>query len=420
VNLITTLSALPKLENSLVYSGVPTADPISVIRVKVAGVTGAGALSRERINAVAQQITQRTGLDVDVVAGSSPSPRTIDLPAGRSGQPPLTLSENWVKKGVAVAILNAVDKTSVVLFTLILVVCVLFVSNAATAAVRGRRRELGVLAAVGWRRSRLFATVLGELAGIGLAAGLLAAAIAVPVSAALGLNASPGRALLAVPVAIAVAMVAGLAPAWLAARADPVSSVRPSVLAAGRAHQPRGITSLAVLNVARTPGRTLIGVVSLAIGIAALTLLAAVTVAFRGVVVGSLLGNAVAVQVRGVDYVAAGATVALGVLAVADVVFLNITERAAELATMRSFGWHDTTLARLVITEGAIIGVVGSLAGAGLGLGAAAWFAGQLPARLLAIAAAAVAAGIIITSGATLLPAALLRRLPTAHLLAEE
>ena len=420
VNLITTLSALPVLENSLVYRGVPATDPISVIRVKVAGVTGPGALSRERINAVAQQIAQRTGLDVDVVAGSSPSPETIDLPAGRSGQPPLTLSENWVKKGVAVAILTAVDKASVALFTLILVVCVLFVGNAATAAVRGRRRELGVLAAVGWRRSRLFATVLGELAGIGLAAGLLAAAIALPVSAALGLNASPGRALVAVPVAIVVAVVAGLVPAWLAARADPVSSVRPPVLAAGRAHQPRGITSLAALNVARTPGRTLIGVASLAVGIAALTMLAAVTVAFRGQIVGSLLGDAVAVQVRGVDYIAAGATVALGVLAVADVVFLNITERAAELATIRSFGWHDTTLARLVITEGAIIGVTGSLAGAGLGLGAAAWFAGQLPARLLAIAAVAVAAGILITAVAALLPAVLLRRLPTAHLLAEE
>ena len=420
VNLITTLSALPALENSQAYSGVPAADPISVIRVRVAGVTGPDALSRERVSAVAQQIAQRTGLDVDIVVGSSPSPVTIDLPAGKFGQPPLTLSEGWVKKGVAVAILNAVDKKSVVLFTLILVVCVLFVGNAATAAVRGRRRELGVLAAVGWRRSRLFATVLGELAGIGLAAGLLAAAIAVPISAGLGLSASPGRALLAVPVAMAVAVAGGLAPAWLAARADPVSSVRPPVLAAGRAHQPRGITSLAVLNVARTPGRTLIGVVSLAVGIAALTLLTAVTFAFRGVVVGSLLGDAVAVQVRGVDYIAAGATVVLGVLAVADVVFLNIRERAAELATMRSFGWRDTALARLVITEGAVIGVAGSLAGAGLGLAAAAWFAGQLPARLLAIAAAAAAAGIIITAAAALLPAALLRRLPLAHLLAEE
>jgi predicted lysophospholipase L1 biosynthesis ABC-type transport system permease subunit len=245
---------------------------------------------------------------VDIVAGSSPSPVTIDLPADAFGQPPLTLSEDWVKENVAAAILTAVDKQSVALFTLILVVCVLFVGNAATAAVRGRRRELGVLAALGWRRSRLFASVLGELAGIGLAAGLLAAAIAVPAAAGLGLDASPGRALLAVPVAIAVALAGGLAPAWLAARTDPVTSVRPPVLAVRRAHQPRGITSLALLNVTRTPGRTLIGVASLAVGIAALTLLTAVTVAFRGMIVGTLLGDAVVVQVRGVDYIAAGAS----------------------------------------------------------------------------------------------------------------
>jgi len=420
VNLITTLSALPVLENTKLFTGVHTADPISVIQVRVAGTTGPGALSRERINAVSQQIAQRTGLDVDIVDGSSPSPVTVDLPASKFGPPSLTLSENWVKKGVALLILNTVDKTSVALFTLILVVCVLFVGNAATAAVRGRRRELGVLAAVGWRRSRLFATVLGELAGTGLAAGLLAAAIAVPASAGLGLDASPGRALLAVPVAIAVAVVGGLLPAWRAARADPVSSVRPPVLAVRRAHHPRGITSLALLNVARTPGRTLIGVASLAIGIAALTMLTAVTVAFRGQIAGSLLGNAVTVQVRGVDYAAAGATAALGALAVADVVFLNIRERAAELATMRSFGWRERALTRLVTTEGAIIGVIGSLAGAGLGLAGAAWFAGQLPVRLLAIAAAAVAAGAVITVAATLLPAALLRRLPAAHLLGEE
>jgi putative ABC transport system permease protein len=420
VNLITTLSALPELEHRRQFTGVPARDPIGVIRVRIAGVTGPGALSRERINAVAQQIEQRTGLDVDVVAGSSPAPETIDLPAGKFGQPSLTLTQNWVKEGVAVLILKAVDKTSVALYILILVVCVLFVGNAATAAVRGRRRELGVLASLGWRRSRLFATVLGELAGIGLVAGLLAAALAIPISAALGLDAAPLRTLLAVPVAIAVAVVAGLAPAWLAARADPISSVRPPVLAVRRARQPGSITALAALNVTRTPGRTAIGVVSLAVGIAAVTMLTAVTFAFRGVVVGSLLGDAVAVQVRSVDYVAAGATVSLGVLAVADVVFLNITERAAELATISSFGWRDTALARLVITEGAIIGVTGSLAGAAAGLAAAALFAGQLPGRLIAIAAAAVVAGVLITAAAALLPAALLRRLPTAHLLAEE
>ena len=149
-------------------------------------------------------------------------------------------------------------------------------------------------------------------------------------------------------------------------------------------------------------------------------MLSAVTVAFHGVLVGSLLGDAVAVQVRGADYVAVTATVALGVLAVADVVFLNIRERAAELATIRTFGWQESALSRLVVTEGLIIGLAGSLAGAALGLAAAAKFAGQLPAGLYVAAAAAVAAGALVTAAAALLPAQVLRRLPAAHLLAEE
>jgi ABC-type antimicrobial peptide transport system permease subunit len=187
-----------------------------------------------------------------------------------------------------------------------------------------------------------------------------------------------------------------------------------------RAHQPGGITALAVVNTMRAPGRSLIGVLSLAVGVAALTLLTAVTASYRGVVVGSLLGDAVAVQVRGVDYVAVAATVALGVLAVADVVFLNIRERAAELATIRSFGWRESSLARLVVTEGAVIGTVGSLAGAAFGLAGAAEFAGQLPSGLFAAAGASAAAGVLVTAAAALLPARLLSRLPAAHLLAEE
>jgi putative ABC transport system permease protein len=421
VDLVTTLSALPALENEGYYgTDLPVNDPISVVRVRVAGVTGPDPASLERMREVAQQIEVRTGLDVDIVAGSSPSPTMIDLPAGKFGQPPLTLSENWVKKGVALAILTTIDKDSVALFTLILVVCVLFVANSAAAAVRGRRHELGVLACLGWTRPRLFTTVLGELAAIGLAAGLLGAALAVPLSAEAGLHASPERAALAVPVAVAVALIAGLIPAWLAARAEPVASVRPPVLGVRRARQPGGITALAAVNVLRTPGRAAVGAISLAIGVTALTILAAVTFAFRGDVVGSLLGNAVAVQVRGVDYLAVTATIVLGVLAVADVVFLNIRERAPELAVIRAFGWRETTLSRLVITEGAIIGLAGSLAGAALGLAVAARLAGQLPATGYLIAAAAVAGGLLVTTAAAVLPAQALRRLPAAHLLAEE
>jgi hypothetical protein len=204
-----------------------SADPISVIRVRVAGVTGPNPVSLERIKEVAQLIAVRTHLAVDIVTGSSPAPTTITLPVGAFGQPKLRLTEDWVKKGVAVAILSAVDKKSVVLFTLILVVCALFVANSATAAVRSRRQELGVLACLGWTRPRIYATVLGELALLGLAAGVAGGALSLPLAAALHLSVALDRAVLAVPAAVALAVVAGGGPAWLASRAEPVAAVRP-------------------------------------------------------------------------------------------------------------------------------------------------------------------------------------------------
>jgi putative ABC transport system permease protein len=419
--LITTLSALPALENSNYSGGTRLAKaPISVIRVRVAGVTAASPASLNRIKAVAEQIELRTGLTVDIVAGSSPQPTTIALPADKYGTPALLLTEDWTKEGVAVTILDAVDRSSVTLFVLILVVCALFVANSATAAVRGRRRELGVLAALGWTRPRLFAVVLGEVAMIGLIAGVLGTLLSPPLAAALGLHASVARAALAIPVAMALAVVAGAVPAWLAARADPVASVRPPVLAVRRAHQPSGITGLALVNVLRTPGRTLVGALSLAVGVTALTLLIGVTLAFRGAVGGTLLGDYVTVQVRGVDYIAVATTVTLGVLAIADAVLISITERAPELATIRAFGWPERALRRMVITEGALTGIAGSVIGAVIGLVGAAIFAGQLPPLLYAAAATAAAVGVLVTCAAALLPAHLLRRLPTAQLLAQD
>ena len=421
VQLITSLAAL-RIVAARKFAGAaqPRRAPISVIRVRVAGVTGPDPVSLARIKAVAQAIELRTHLTVDIVAGSSPAPTTIALPASRFGRPALLLSENWVSKGIAITILDAIDRSSLALFMLILVVCALFVANSASAAVRGRRHELGVLAALGWTRPRLFAAVLGEVAVIGLIAGILGALLAPPLAAALGLHATPARAVLAVPVAMALAIVAGAVPAWLAARADPVASVRPPVLDVRRARQPSGITGLALVNVLRTPGRTLVGALSLAVGSTALTLLVAITLAFRGDIVGTLLGNVVTVQIRGVDYIAVTATVILGVLAVADALLISITERAPELATIRAFGWPEAALRRLVITEGALIGMAGSVAGAVLGLVGAAVFAGQFAPLLFAAACLAVATGVLVTCVAALLPAHLLRRLPAAQLLAQE
>ncbi|HKD98119.1 MAG TPA: FtsX-like permease family protein, partial [Micromonosporaceae bacterium] len=407
--------------NAIAFMKLPR--PISAIRVRVAGVTGVDPVSRERVRLAAQQIQAATGLDVDITVGSSPSPQTIDLPAGKYGRPALSLSEGWTRKGVAVAVIRAVDRKSVVLFVLILVVCTLFLANAVTAAVRDRRRELAVLACLGWPRRRLAALVVGEVAVIGLVAGLLSAAAALPVADAAGVRLGATHALLAVPIAILVALVAAAVPAWRGSRVRAAAAVEPGTSGIRRSRRfgrRRSVAGIALANLTRKPGRTVLGALSLAIGVAAVTVLAAVTWAFHGAVTGSLLGDAISLQVRGADEVAVAATIVLGLVAIGDLLYLNVRERAAELAALRAVGWSEPTLGRLVAVEGVGIGAIGAVLGAAAGVLAASVFAGGYTPRLAWIAAGAAAAGIVLVAVAAVVPALAQRRLPASALLAEE
>ncbi|MEU4556295.1 FtsX-like permease family protein [Micromonospora violae] len=416
--LLTTLAAVPKLMEGSPNPG--QAAPISAIRIRVADVAGYTERSAERVRLIAERIADTTGLDVDLTIGSSPAPQTIELPAGSLGRPDLRLAEPWSALGIASVITKAVDRKSLVLFGLVLVVCALFLGNAVSAAVRDRRPELAVLACLGWSARRIAALVLGEVAALGLAAGLLALGLALPLAAALGIEISWYQAALAVPVALLLALVAGVVPALRAAGAHPAAALRPMVAPARWVRRPRNLFGMALVNLVRTPGRTLLGAGALAIGLTALTLVSAAAYAFRGAIVGNLLGDTVSLNVRGADTLAAVVTVVLGAGAVADVLYLNVRDRAAELSTLRAVGWTDTELSRLVGYEGLLIGTLGAVAGAGLGLAGAAWLVGGLPTALIMVAAAVALGGVLLTCLAALVPAALLRRLPTARLLAEE
>jgi ABC-type lipoprotein release transport system permease subunit len=394
--------------------------PISAVRVRVTGVTGADAVSRERIRQAAQRIATQTGLDVDITAGASGAPTALDLPAGRFGRPALALDELWIRKGVATRVLDAVDRKSLVLFALILVVCSLFVTNATSAAVGARRTELGVMSAVGWDTRRLFTVVLLEVGVIGIAAGVTGALLSLPLAAVAGVGASVPRAAAAAAAATLLALLAGLVPALRAARSNPVEAIAPVVLDARKAWRPRGLGGLALINLVRTPGRTALAALSVAFGVCALTLLVAVTVAFKDTLVGTLLGDAVAIDVRGTDYLAVAAMIFLSAAAVADVLYLNVRDRAAELATLRATGWDETVLGRLIAAEGLAIGALGGSTGALVGLCAAALFAGAVPLALVGTAIGTALVGMLLAVLAALAPAAWLRRAPMLALLAGE
>jgi putative ABC transport system permease protein len=393
--------------------------PLSAIRVRVAGVRGVDDLSRERVRLVAQRIQDETGLEVDITTGSSATKEILALPAGRYGRPALTLSQWWVKKGVALTILKQLDKKSLVLFFLVLLVSAVSVANSTIASVRSRRTDLGVLACLGWRPIHLFRIVLLELFLIASTAGLISAGLALVLSHLAGTPVSISRASLAIPAALVVAAIAGAVPAWLAARAEPMDAVRLVANPPRRAQRVASLGALARVGLRRVKARTLLASVGLALAVVVFTVLLAITLAFQGAVVGTVLGDAVAIQARGADYAATGATLILASLGVANVMYLNIRDRGAELATLRAVGWTEAHLVRLLITEGAWIGVLGATPGAIIGLLLATTVTDAFTFSLVLGAIVAWAAAVFLSIAAAGFAATVLRGLPTTILLTE-
>ncbi|WP_432971167.1 FtsX-like permease family protein [Dactylosporangium sp. CA-233914] len=402
------------------FTGTHPAAPISAIRVRVAGAAG-GQVGRERVRVVADAIARATGLSVEVVRGASLAARTVELPAGTHGRPPLRLTEMWLRNGVATSIVTASDRESLILFVLVLVVCALFVANATTAATHGRRQDAGLLSALGWSPARVAAFLVADAALLALIAGGLAAGLSFAIDAGQGTGPTALRIGVVAPTAALVSALVVLPTAWRATRPGPAAAAPgPSRRRARTRLRAAGVTGLALANLVRVPRRSLVAALGVAVGCAALTVALSVRWAFHGALVGSVLGEAVSVEARAVDYVAVVATLLMSAVAVADVGYLNLADRRPEIAVAVAVGWRTGTLVRLFAIEAAVLGLAGALAGTAVGLGLAATLSGAVPPALVAVGAVAVAGGTALTALATLVPLWLAGRPDVTGILASE
>ena len=124
-------------------------------------------------------------------------------------------------------------------------------------------------------------------------------------------------------------------------------------------------------------------------------------------------------QVRSVDLIAAVLALLLGAFSVADVLAVNLRDRAGEQAVLAATGWRPATLFRLAFTEGMVVGVVGAIAGGAVGLGLAAILTGSA----LAVAPAAILAaviGLVLVGAVLMVPAWQASQTAPAAALAED
>jgi putative ABC transport system permease protein len=165
--------------------------------------------------------------------GADPDAVADRIEATAKGVTTVTATDWEREVGGTTLIFNAI-LTGVALISL--VVGGLSVINTMAMSVTERTREIGIKRAIGGSRRRIVRELVAEAGAIGFLGGLIGlglGALVVFVANELGRSSgtslfdlTPGTALFAVVFSTVLGMVAGVVPAWNAARLDPVAALR--------------------------------------------------------------------------------------------------------------------------------------------------------------------------------------------------
>lgn len=336
---------------------------ISAIRVRVADIDRFTPEAQAKIEAVAGAIVEATGLDVDVVVGSSPRRVLVRVP--EIGY----VEEQWIQKGVSLSIGRSVERVNFIFFGVILVVSTLSILNTGLMTAVGRKRQVALQKALGWRSSTVLAASLLEMGGLGSLAGALGAVLAAALAPALGLEMPPARAALLIPLGATLTMLGGLLPAVSSARLPPALALAQGETRPGRSRRSGGLglAGYARQGLLRRRIRTYLTALTIALGTALLAAFLTGTMALRGYLSGSLLGDYVILRVEPLHYVMAAVTLLVAGITTAESLLVSALERRREIGVLKAIGWRGSQVLRLFLLEGLTLGLIGGLVGVATG-----------------------------------------------------
>jgi putative ABC transport system permease protein len=341
------------------YDGQKGSQMISVIRVKVSGTRLAGEASQQRLQHVAAEIHARTGLDVDVVKGSSARAEQITLIGG--DQAGFTFDELWFKKGVALRFFQAIGAETWLVIGLISGLA--FVNLMTGSIVIGRRRagQLAVLRGFGWSRPRLLGFVVAPLGVLAFVALVLASAVTM--IAAARYSARVDRLAWATPLAavIGIALTSSALAVFIELSRTAAGQLRPGSLSRWRS---RSRSGLGLMWRAADAGW-------------ARALFLAVAIAGSGLLTGGLvmlsdallktfdetaLGVLLSTQVSRYQLVAALISTMLSAFVTVLMTVSTSLEMRDQLAILRALGWPRRLLVFAAGIEGLTSAMIGGVA----------------------------------------------------------
>jgi hypothetical protein len=277
------------------------------------------------------------------------------------------------------------------------------VASSAVTELRGRRRELRTLRALGWARSYIRRRLLQEFALLAALSSLAAVLAAYGGDAVLGRTSPSWWELPAVPAAVVMMIAAAWWPVRQAtAAADPMATVRVRLPADWTRRRP-WMLGQAIRNLLHAPKRTSLRVLVIASSCGALGQQLATRWAFGGTLVTSWLGHLVSLQPDPIDTSVVIVTLVLAAVTVAELDWPTVRRQVLERQTLQAIGWSAGGVVRLVGWQAMLLGLTGGFAAGVLDLAGGLIIAHRLPAGMLAAAAAAASAGLLVSfAGAAL------------------
>ncbi|MGH7761017.1 MAG: FtsX-like permease family protein [Candidatus Dormibacteraceae bacterium] len=400
--MLTSLAGAQYFSDPTRFAGAPGSKFISAIRVKVSGTDQLGKPAEERLSRVAAAIRDATGLQVDIVKGSSPLAVQIALPAGNFGRPALTVTQGWASKGIAFTFLQAVSTQNLAIFALVLVGALILVAQTAYVSVRRRRRELAVLRAMGWPPWRIAQLIELEMLVLGLAVGTTGLVIGVPLTMLARLNATWWTTAGVVPLSIVIALIAGAVPAISSSRGSTLGVIVEQEPVRQR-QLPSSAVALGVRQVTAWRWDVAMGIAALALGAALLAGVELIAAGFSGQLDATILGTYLSGQVKPFHFVVAGLTLAIGALAAAEVITLAYLERRVELATLRALGWPRLEVVKVLLGQAIGLGVIAAAVAVTVSIVAGVALSAS-PLAILGSAATALAMTVVATCIAVVAP----------------
>lgn len=371
-------------------------DPIDAIRVRVGGLDRFDTSAVRRVERAASAIAA-LGLDVDIVAGSSPRPVEIYV-AGYdlSSQPPTDLGwveQEWTTLGAAERVASGLGGTNVALLALSALTAVAFGVCLQLLQAGVRSREVAILGALGWRRRRIAGWIVGE----SMAAAMVVLAIGVAAWVAVGGSRASGL-WMSVVLAATIPIATVLTLPALIKRATPgrISGGDLGVSAARMTPAVRGPWTYGLRTAVARPMR--LAAIALALGIAAASIaMGVIVVATTAAIVGPTRLATALTAILAPYQGAILAIVAIGAtLLVAMLLRLDQSEQRAEVAVLRANGWDSGRIRRTVAMHRAAVGVPAILVAVLVALALGDAMGTATPAVLMGSAAAIVVISLLV------------------------